>query len=248
MEIVGRGFIAKNLDPLAGCHPHAVVLAAGVSRTTATSRAEFARERALVQQAADRCRAEDRLLVFLSTASSGMYGIDSRGREDEPVRPRSPYAGHKVELERLLPRTGADYLILRLSHLVGPHQRSWQLLPSLVSQVRSGRVLIRPGAQRDLLEVGDMVRIVDALLASGLSKQIVNVASGFSVPIEQVVEHIEYRLGISARRGAAEAERSARIDIAKLRALVPQVGTMGFGPSYYRDVLDAYLGVPVRAR
>lgn len=242
MEIVGRGFIAKNLEPIAADHPHAVVLAAGVSRTTATSRAEFARERRLVEEAARRCRDQGRLLVFLSTASSGMYGIDSRGREDEPVRPRSPYAGHKVDLERLLPETGAEYLVLRLSHLVGPHQRSWQLLPSLVSQVRSGRVRIRPGAQRDLLEVGDMVRITDALLRSGTSKQIVNVASGISVPIERVVEHIEYRLGISALRDETDAERSSPIDIGKLRTLVPEVAAMGFGTSYYREVLDSYLG------
>ncbi len=249
MEIVGRGFIAKNLAPIAAYHPHILMLAAGVSRTTATSKGEFARERALLLHAIRRARREGRMVVFLSTASSGVYGSAALpGREDTPIRPNGPYATHKIELEHLLQDSGIAHLVLRVSHLVGRHQRPWQLLPSLVSQVESGRVRIRRGARRDLLEVGDMVRITDALLRCGVRDEVVNIASGVSVPIERIVEHIEHRLDRAAVHDMVEAEEGSVIDIGKLCALVPEVATMGFGQLYYRDVLDAFLGVNAQPR
>lgn len=249
MVIVGRGFIAKNLEPIAAEHDDVLLLAAGVSRTAANSEAEFVRERLLVEDSAQRCLREGRRLVFLSTASSGVYG-GSRctGRESEAVQPTSPYAAHKLALERILQDSGVEYLVLRLSHLVGQHQQPWQLLPSLVSQVMAGRVLVRRGAQRDLLGVQDMVRITDRLLRDGVRREVVNVASGVPVPIEDVVAYVELRLGRTAVHDIVESDERSVIDIAKLRRLVPEVDSMGFGPTYYRHVLDTYLGVPSVAR
>jgi nucleoside-diphosphate-sugar epimerase len=245
MEIVGRGFIAKNLEPIADAHPDVVVLAAGVSRTTATSRADFLRERRLVEEHVRRCQRDGRRLVFLSTASTGVYGSSTcDGREDTPVQPLSPYAAHKISLEHLLQNSAVDYLALRLSHLVGPHQRPWQLLPSLVAQVQAGRVQVRRGAQRDLLEVGDMRRITDALLREKVVREVVNVASGQPVAVERVVQHIEWRLGCTPVHDLVEVDEPSIIDVTKLRKLVPEVESMGFGPRYYCDVLDSYLGVP----
>ncbi len=244
MVIVGRGFIAKNLEPIAADHEDVLLLAAGVSRTTATSDSEFVRERLLVEDSVQRCLRDGLRLVFLSTASSGVYGDPQcTGRENETVRPNSPYAAHKLALERILQDSGVDYLVLRLSHLVGQHQQPWQLLPSLVSQVMAGRVMVRRGAQRDLLEVRDMVRITDRLLRDRVCHDIVNVASGVPVPIELIVAHVEQRLGRTAVREIVDVEERSVIDIGKLRQLVPDVTAMGFGPTYYQQVLDTYLGV-----
>jgi nucleoside-diphosphate-sugar epimerase len=249
MVIVGRGFIAKNLEPIAAEHDDVLLLAAGVSRTTATSDAEFVRERLLVEDSVQRCMREGRRLVFLSTASSGVYGgAHCTGRENEAVTPSSPYAAHKLALERILQECGVEYLVLRLSHLVGQHQQPWQLLPSLVSQVMAGRVMVRRGAQRDLLEVSDMVRITGRLLQDGVSREIVNVASGVPVPIELVVEYVEKRLGRTAVHDVVDVDERSVIDIGKLRRLVPEVAAMGFGATYYQQVLDTYLGVPSGAR
>ena len=245
MVIVGRGFIAKNLEPIAGEHEDVILLAAGVSRTTATSRADFVRERLLLEDTMQRCVREGRRLVFLSTASSGVYGAPNcTGKENDAVQPSSPYAAHKLALERILEDSGVDYLVLRLSHLVGQHQQPWQLLPSLVRQVTSGRVIVRHGAQRDLLEIRDMVRITDRLLRDRVTHEVVNVASGIAIPIELVVAYVEQQLGRTAVHDVVEVDERSIIDIAKLRRLVPEVAAMGFGPTYYQQVLDTYLGVP----
>ncbi|MET7985078.1 MULTISPECIES: NAD(P)-dependent oxidoreductase [unclassified Streptomyces] len=242
MDIVGNGFLAGNLRPLAGRHPDTVALAAGVSWASGTSDADFAREAALVREIGERCAADGRRVLFFSTAATGMYGLaEGPGREDVPVTPCTPYGVHKLALEELLRGTGADHLILRLGHLVGPDQPEHQLLPTLVRQLREGVVRVHRGAARDLIDVGDVVTVVDQLLAADLRAETVNVASGFAVPVEQVVDLLAKALGLQARREYLDTGgRQHVISTEKLRALVPQVARMGFGPDYHRRILGDF--------
>ncbi|MFI9723685.1 NAD-dependent epimerase/dehydratase family protein [Streptomyces sp. NPDC052396] len=243
MDIVGNGFLARNLRPLADRHPGTVALAAGVSWASGTSDADFAREAALLKEAAEGCLATGRRLLFFSTAATGMYGrAVGPGREDAPITPCTPYGAHKLALEEQLRASGADHLILRLGHLVGPDQPDHQLLPSLVRQLRGGAVRIHRGAARDLIDVRDVITVIDRLLALDLRAETVNVASGVAVPVEDIVDHLGQALGLTARREYQEAGGQHTISIDKLRALVPEVGGMGFGPGYYRRILDDFTG------
>lgn len=241
MDIVGNGFLARSLRCIAGRHPDTVALAAGVSWAAGTSEADFAREAALLEETAARCRAAGRRLLFFSTAATGMYGlVDGPGREDVPVVPATPYGAHKLSLERQLADSGCDHLILRLGHLVGPGQPSHQLLPALVRQMEKGAVRIHRGAARDLIAVDDVVDIIDRLLLQRPRAETVNVASGFAVPVEDIVDHLSRRLGLRPRRVLLEESGHHVISTDKLRALVPEVDLLGFGPDYYRRVLDAF--------
>lgn len=243
MEIIGRGFIARNLQLLSAGHPDTVVMAAGVSSTRSTAAEDYAREVALVAEYVRKCTADGRRLVFFSTASSGVYGAPGcSGREDVPVVPTTPYARHKLRLEEEVRASGVDYLVLRLSHLVGSHQRGHQLVPALVGQIRQGLVQVHRGASRDLLGAADMVRILHLLLERGTRREVVNVASGYPVPIESVIRYIEHLLGVHPRWQVTEhTAGSSRVDVSLLRRLVPEVDGMGFGPLYYRRLIDAHL-------
>ncbi|MFD8484075.1 NAD-dependent epimerase/dehydratase family protein [Kitasatospora sp. NPDC059673] len=241
MHIVGTGFLARSLAPIADAHPDTVVLAAGVSWASGTSGTDFAREAALLADTARRCAADGRRLLFFSTASTGMYGnANGPGREDEPVEPCTPYGRHKLALEGQLQDSGADHLILRLGHLVGPGQPPHQLLPALLRQVRSGAVQIHRGAARDLISVADVITVIDRLLGLGLRGEVVNVASGFAVPVERIVDHLEHRLGVRVERTWSDSGAQHAIAIERLTALVPDVARH-FGPAYYRPVLDTFL-------
>ncbi|GAA3873864.1 NAD-dependent epimerase/dehydratase family protein [Streptomyces sp. NPDC003631] len=242
MDIVGNGFLARNLRSLAGRHPDTVALAAGVSWASGTSDEDFAREAALLREVAERCQDTGRRLLFFSTAATGMYGLaEGPGREDTPVTPCTPYGAHKLALEQLLHDSGAAHVILRLGHLVGPDQPEHQLLPTLVRQLREGRVRVHRGAARDLIDVGDVITVIDRLLAMDLRAETVNVASGFAVPVEDVVDHLARALGLEARQEFVDTGvRQHVISTEKLRALVPQVAEMGFGPGYYRRILGDF--------
>lgn len=242
MEIVGRGFLARNLEPLASAHPGVVAFARGVSSGQAASSSEFARDADRLYESLRECRASGRRFLYFSTSSAGLYGSPGQGSEDGPVFPSSAYGRHKLAMESVIAAADVDHLIIRLAHPVGFHQPAHQLVPKLVSQVMSGTISVHRGAKRDLIDVRHLVEIVDLLLARGVRRETVNVASGYSVPVEDIVEHVEKALGTKADREWVDAPDDHHISLDKLRRLVPEVARMGFGPGYYRAALDRYVG------
>ncbi|MFF3916357.1 NAD-dependent epimerase/dehydratase family protein [Streptomyces sp. NPDC001852] len=248
MQIIGNGFIARSLQPIAGRYPDTVALAAGVSWASGTAAADFEREARLLHEVAASCRSTGRRLLFFSTAATGMYGlVDGPGREDVPVVPCTPYGAHKLALEEQLRASGADHLVLRLGHLVGPGQPAHQLLPALVRQIRDGDVRIHRDAARDLIDVADVVTLIDRLLAQRLQGEIVNVASGVAVPVERIVDRLEQRLGRTARHQYEDTGSHHVIAIDKLRSLVPETDRLGFGPHYYERIVDDFAATVVAA-
>lgn len=245
MEIIGRGFIAQNLEAIAARHPGVVALASGVSRVGGVSADEYQREADLVYETIRRCEKEGLLLLYFSTGSAGMYDAarGSEGKEDDPVFPGNSHGRNKLLLETVIRSTGVRHLIVRLSHAFGPRQADHQLIPSLVRAVRSGKVRIHRGASRDIIHVADAVTVVDGLLAEGISQEVVNVASGATVPSEDLIEHIALRLGKTiTERQIVEGDASiCLLSTQKLRRLLPMVEDLGFGPDYYKTALDRHL-------
>ncbi|GGN36619.1 NAD-dependent epimerase [Streptomyces kronopolitis] len=248
MEIVGDGFIAHHLRPLAHRHPGTVVFAAGVSSAGSVAEEQFAREADLLYAVIRRCTADGRRLVYLSTCSAGMYGAqDSRGREDEPVFPSSAYGRHKLALEAVLAASRADHLVFRVTHLAGPGQRAHQLLPGLTEQIRSGALQVYRGAYRDLLDIDDAVSIFDALMTVAEPPQVVNVASGTSVSVQDIVAHIERSLGTVARKTYRQVVGAYTVSVDRLTQVVPEVAERVRRPDYYRTVIDRYLSATLPA-
>ncbi|MFJ1760865.1 NAD-dependent epimerase/dehydratase family protein [Amycolatopsis sp. NPDC088138] len=242
MEIVGTGFIARNLRPEADRFPGVTVLAAGVSRIRSVPEAEFDREKDLVQQVATRCRREGRQLVLLSTSTYAMYGTPAEpAAEDTPVSPASPYGKHKRELELAVADAVPDWLVLRLTHVVGGDQPPWHLLPSLVGQLRTGTVTVHAGAHRDLVDVGDVRAALTGLLEAGVNREIVNVASGTPFAIESVVDSVERRLGTTVGREVVTGSSGRTlVSIAKLRRYVPELAAGLGGERYLNRLVDRY--------
>jgi nucleoside-diphosphate-sugar epimerase len=244
MQIVGGGFIARHATRHFGARfPDATLIAAGVSGVQVTEVDAFTREAELLYDVLRRCRAAGTTAVFLSTASAGMYGAaDSPGREDGPVFPLTPYGRHKLGLEAVCAASGARCLVLRLGHIVGSGQARHQLLPSLTHQLLTGRVTIHRAASRDLLDVRHLMQTLELLLAREVHGEIVNVASGVSIPVPRIVEELESRLGMRAERVLVDRPaRAASASIDKLLALVPEFAEHDFGPPYLQRLLDRYI-------
>jgi nucleoside-diphosphate-sugar epimerase len=185
-------------------------------------------------------------LVYLSTSTVGLYG--RRGSlltEDGPVVPCSPYGRHKRAMEDVVRASGVDHLILRLAYPVGPYQPSHQFVPALTTQVRTGEVTVWRGAKRDLIDVVHVAAIVDALLTREVTNVSANIATGTGVPVDHLADHLAERLGVRPAITVVSVPEESEISVDRLHALVPEVAGFGFGPDYFRSVLDRYL--PVRA-
>ncbi|MEU5400849.1 NAD-dependent epimerase/dehydratase family protein [Streptomyces sp. NPDC005963] len=245
MEIIGTGFLARHLRPLADAHPRVTVLAAGVPRHPLPD-SEHRREEQLVRDTLEHCRTRDRTLVFFSTVS--MYGSPGcRGREDEPVVPALPYGQHKLDLEKLVRDSGVRHLVLRLGYVMGPGEPEYRLLPVLIRQLRAGRITVQRGARRDMLHVDEFVAALDLLLTAGAFDEVINLASGDCADISDVIDHLELRLGLGAERGLAGHTVSHCPSVDKLHRIVPEVAALGFGPGYFRTAIDRYLATADRA-
>lgn len=251
MEIVGGGFLARHFTAHFGdAHPDVTVIAAGVSTTAAADIAAFDREADLVGDVLRRCRRDGRLVVLLSTSSAALYGSDGMpGVEDGPVFPSNAYGRHKLALERVCELSGARYLVLRLTHLVGDGQQPGQLLPTLAHGVLAGAVTVHPDAHRDLLDVRHVPPVLDALCARGVHGEVVNVASGAPIAVPDIVDGVQRRLGVAAeRRLVQRPPQLTRVSLAKLHRLVPEFAEHDFGPGYLDDLLDRYLDSYASAR
>jgi nucleoside-diphosphate-sugar epimerase len=256
VEIIGDGFLSRHLTrSFADRYPDVTAIAAGVTKTTSATLADFDREAALVYDVVRRARRSGRTVVFFSTASDSMYGtLDCPGLVEGPVYPVSAYGRHKLGLEEILARSGVEYLAFRLTHIVGEGQRAHQLIPSLGRQVLEGSVTVHRNAHRDLLDVEHLLLALDRVLATGVRQEVINVASGVLEPIERVVDGIEERFGVVADRVTVDVPVvSMPTNTARLRRLVPEWAGLGFGADYlprlldkYLDVLCARAGIPAR--
>ncbi|MFF8726197.1 NAD-dependent epimerase/dehydratase family protein [Streptomyces sp. NPDC015171] len=240
MRIVGKGFTATALGPIAHHHPGVAVLAAGVSRIRPEyAHHDLAREAALVADQARRCASRGEKLVYFSTASAALYGAPRcSGTEDCRHAPRTAYGRHKLAMEQLVKESGCSWLILRLTHLVGPRQQPYQLVPALVAQALDGRVRVLRRSSRDLLDVEDFVAMTDMLLGSGIERETVNVASGRSTEVEAIIDHVAALTATDPVRDYIEESSRHSVSIEKLRSLSPRSGMWTFSADYYRSVLD----------
>ncbi|WP_405816055.1 NAD-dependent epimerase/dehydratase family protein [Streptomyces sp. NBC_01390] len=163
----------------------------------------------------------------------------TRGR---PRVPPSPYGRHKLALEAVIRSSGVQHLVLRLGHVVGPRQREHQFVPALVRAVRSGSALVHKGATRDLIAVEDVVTLTDRLLGLGVADETVNIVSGHATSVENILDHIEQRLGLRAdRTEVVGPPAGCHPSTAKLRRLVPDLHDLGFDENYFRRAIDSYL-------
>src|SRR5665213_2972195 len=132
-------------------------------------------------------------------SSSEVYGAGEGRpiREDDPLRPVTPYAASKVSAEYLglqafLGR-GLDVVRARPFNHIGPGQAYIFVVSALARRVveaeRSGGGAIAVGnlaAARDFTDVRDVVRAYRLLATSGAAGEVYNVCSGVARQVEEL--------------------------------------------------------------
>lgn len=144
--------------------------------------------------------------VFMSSGGT-VYGATANAlcHEDDTLRPISFYGQSKVELEnfvRFVGRTqGLRYLIVRPSNPYGPHQAfdgPQGLVAVALGRMARGLPLDVWGdgrAARDYIHVEDMSAAVAALIAGPHRNETINIGSGESHSLLDVVAMIEQVTG-----------------------------------------------------
>jgi GDP-4-dehydro-6-deoxy-D-mannose reductase len=147
----------------------------------------------------------------LVTSSAQVYAPSNEPiTEDQVIAPASPYALSKLAQEQLALRSATssiEVIVTRPFNHTGPRQKPAFLAPSVARQI----VMIERGQlepvlkvgnlepNRDVMDVRDAVRAYAAIMRTGTSGSVYNVASGVGRSVRAVVESLVARAQVTIR-------------------------------------------------
>ena len=160
----------------------------------------------------DALRREGIRCRVLVPGSATVYAPSSEPiSETDPIAPASPYAISKLAQEQLALRAiqedRLDVVLTRSFNHTGPRQTPAFVAPSMARQIaliERGQLepVIKVGnldAQRDVTDVRDVVRAYAALMQSGKTGVVYNVASGAARSIRSILEALVSRSKMPVR-------------------------------------------------
>lgn len=144
---------------------------------------------------------------FIHTSTSEVYGSAIYVPIDEkhPLQPQSPYSASKMSADHLAlsyyNAFGLPVVVARPFNTYGPRQSARAVIPTIISQVLTGKKSIQLGSiapLRDFTYVKDTVQGFIKLAAANktIEGSILNFGTGFEVSIEQLTILIRNIIGI----------------------------------------------------
>ncbi|WP_455369391.1 dTDP-glucose 4,6-dehydratase [[Eubacterium] cellulosolvens] len=144
-------------------------------------------------------RNKDTKTKFIQIGTDESYGdiIDGAFREDDRLKPSSPYAASKASADMLClayQRTyGLNVILTRCTNNFGPFQFPEKLIPKTIIRAHQNLKIPVYGSGknvRDWIYVTDHCTAIDAILENGKPGEIYNISSGNEVENIKVVETI----------------------------------------------------------
>ena len=190
VRIIGRGLIASSLRRYESLHPDTIAFATGVSDSSCVVATEYDRETSMLLDVLDEASRDDLRVVYFS-GGGAIYGWGPEPvGEAGALRPTTAYGRHQIAAEAIVASTPGRHVIVRVPNVIGPTGHQHQLIPALVRQVVDGRVTVFRGAARDLIDVDDMAAVLMELLDCVKEPVTVNLATGWSIPVEEIVAEL----------------------------------------------------------
>jgi dTDP-glucose 4,6-dehydratase len=170
---------------------------------------------------------------FLQVSTDEVYGDvhEGRSREEDPLRPRSPYSASKAGAELLIGAYRASYAmpvaVTRGCNTYGHHQYPEKIIPLFVTNALEGRPLPIYGdgsAVRDYLHVEDHCRAIDTVLRHGDASLDYNIGAGSGIDGVTVADTVLRLLGLPDSlkqfvRDRPGHDRRYALDCSRLRGL-----------------------------
>jgi len=175
--------------------------------------------------------------VWFSSTADVYKASEEAHHESSAIGPFNIYGVTKWMGEQLVhleaaQRPDCHFVIARLFNLYGPHETNPHILPEVIDQIRNsnGNVVLRLGnvtPKRDLVPIVDAARaVIDVMEKSTPGVTTVNVGTGVTVSVQEVVERIGTILGRPIRietdpakvRTVERAQLQA--DVRALRSLI----------------------------
>ncbi len=203
--IVGRGMIANAFQIID--NDEVCFFASGVSSSNMDDEIEFDRERKLLESILDKY-ADSKIFVYFSSC-----GIEFES---------TPYFKHKLNMEKIVTDKAKKFYIFRLPQVVGNGGNKNTLLNHLIYQIKhQNKIEVWENVRRNLIDIDDVVMIVSRIISNiTKSNSIINVASPYNSTILEIIQNIQYVLGIQVNYVLAKKGIAIDVDISELSQFI----------------------------
>jgi|APSaa5957512535_1039671.scaffolds.fasta_scaffold56279_2 hypothetical protein len=172
--VIGSGLLAKGFYK--SLSTNVVFFCSGVSNSKEVAVSEFKRERRLLIDTIDKLKDRNILIVYFSSAVSNQV--------------HTKYTMHKRNMEKILSVKAKSYLLIKLPQVVGVTMNDTLVSFFIKEILASHRLYIQKDAERNLIDVEDVVRIVDIIIAKNIRNKAVSIGSKFNISPLQVLKFI----------------------------------------------------------
>ena len=211
----------------------------------------------LLQSLTDYRRTQNTNVKFLYVSSAQVYGRGNARlgalREDAPVLPVEPYAASKAASEHICQAAyhtyGVDIVIARAFNHIGPGQDSRFVVSSFAKQLAhivrgAENPLIEVGnleAERDFLDVRDVVEAYITLAQRGVGGATYNVCSGVPIKVKSILRMLimEAHVPVEVRE---DPEKIRQIDVPQFYGDNGRLRALGWEPkiSLQQSIREIY--------
>lgn len=224
--VIGSGLLAKSFHDYAS-NEAVIIFASGVSDSKTNDEQAFLREEKLLTEVLK--ANPHKLLVYFSTCSvldKSLAGM--------------PYTRHKLLMEIKVMASGANYLIFRVSNLVGYGGNPKTIMNFFVSSMRQGTpIQVWRDAYRNMLDVDDAYQLMDYFIATGHKNTIINIANPVSYNSVDILKAVELYLNLPANYTLLNEGELFFIDTTAVQQVAPQLG-LNFNEDYLPNLLQKY--------
>jgi len=226
-SVIGRGVIANRFVTYAQ-QTRYLIFAGSVHDSTLADNGLFDAEEAQLGKAIE--NQQNETIVYFSSCSI----LD-------PDQVDSPYAQHKLRMEKKLQTSSVRYVIFRLPQLLGLGDEKTSLVNFLVDSIGNGRSFqLWQNAQRNFIDIDDVYRIAHDMLSNACpTDRIINICNTNNTPVAELVKTLEAYLGKPSHCQLKDKGSSFAIDTADIRPVISKLG-IDFQPGYLEKCIDKY--------
>lgn len=184
------------------------------------------------------------IVKVVHTSTSEVYGTAQFVpiTEEHPLQGQSPYSASKIGADQIAMSFylsfGTPVTIVRPFNTYGPRQSARAVIPTIITQIASGKRQIKLGAvlpTRDFNYVADTVAgFIAALESDGGTGQVINIGSNFEVTIGEAARTIAEVMNTEIEIVTDEQRmRPAKSEVERLWASNAKAGELlGWQPKY----------------
>ena len=225
--IVGHGMLAKKFRDFEK-DPRFIIFASGVSDSSTNAAEAFDREKKLLFDQVE--RAKSSTLVYFSTCS--IYDESSQN---------SAYIKHKLQMELLIKKNFADWVIFRVSNPVGFTENKHTVFNYFIQHITDGTSFqVWTNAERNILDIDDMyIACCYFLRQPAHHNKIIDIANPVNYSVIEIVHAIETHFGKKGNYQLVSRGGGPKIDKPAMETLFRNLN-ISFGPDYLKNILNKY--------